>query len=190
MFKTLYQYPQVLLRHAKEPLAKERSTFLSHLAQRGTPRSTLLRYARQLRVIAHVLENKGKVQVSDQEIARCAQRWAQRQRRRGSARSLKWPAAHFVQVARSWYRFMGRLHQEPEPTPPYAKHLEAWVLFLRVEAGLAQSTISNYGWWANSLLQWLRSRGVPWRSITLARVDGFMKHSSSRGLNRVSLATA
>src|ERR1039457_1248623 len=50
MFKTLYQYTQVLLRHAKEPLAKERSTFLSHLAQRGTPRSTLLRYARQLRI--------------------------------------------------------------------------------------------------------------------------------------------
>jgi hypothetical protein len=30
---------------------------------------------------------------------------------------------------------------------------------------------------------------VPWRSITLARMDGFMKHLSSRGLNRVTLAT-
>jgi integrase/recombinase XerD len=77
-----------------------------------------------------------------------------------------------------------------EPTPPYAKHLEAWVLFLRVEVGLAQSTLSNYGWWAKSLLKWLRSQGLPWRSITLSRVDDFMKHSSSRGLNRVSLATA
>jgi cytochrome P450 len=55
MFKALYQYPQVLLRHANEPLAKERSTFLSHLARRGASPSTLLRYARQLRVIAHML---------------------------------------------------------------------------------------------------------------------------------------
>jgi integrase/recombinase XerD len=190
MFKTLYQYSQVLLRHANEPLVKERSTFLSHLARRGASRSTLLRYARQLRVIAHMLDNKGNAQVTDPEIARCAQKWAQRQRRRGRARSLKWPAAHFVQVARAWYRFMGRLHQQPEPTPPYAKQLEAWAVFLRVEGGLAQTTISNYGWWANSLLQWLRSQGVPWRSITLARMDGFMKHLSSRGLNRVTLATA
>jgi site-specific recombinase XerD len=170
-------------------LAKERSTFLSHLAVRGTHRSTLLRYARQLRVIAHVLGNKGDP-VTDQKIARCAKRWAQRQRQRGRARTLKWPAVHFVQVARAWYRFMGRLHQEPEPTPTYAKHLEAWALFLSVEVGLAESTISNYGWWANSLLQWLSSQGVPWRSITLARIDEFMKHLSSRGLNRVSLATA
>ena len=42
--------------HANGPLAEERNTFLKHLASRGTHRSTLLRYTRQLRVIAVLMD--------------------------------------------------------------------------------------------------------------------------------------
>src|ERR1035437_9295641 len=41
MFKQLFHHPRVISRHANAPLADERITFLSHLASRGTPSSTL-----------------------------------------------------------------------------------------------------------------------------------------------------
>ena len=190
MFKTLFQYPRVLLRHADGPLAVERSTFLAHLALLKTPRATLLRYARQLRVIALMLSRREDNQITAQEIACYARKWARRQQQLGRAQSRKWPIAHFVQVAHAWYRFMGRLKEEPQPRPAYARQLEAWTSFLRAEEALAESTIGNYRWWANHFLQWLTAQGASWRRISLVRVDQFMKHLSSQKLNRVSLATA
>ena len=92
MFKSLFHYPRVFSRHANGPLAQERNTFLKHLASRGTPRSTLLRYARQLRVIAVLLDRHLPGPVSREQIARHAQQWARGQRRRGHAQSLKWPS--------------------------------------------------------------------------------------------------
>jgi integrase/recombinase XerD len=189
MFKSLFQYPRVLLRHADGPMAAERSTFITHLAQRSASRSTLLRYARQLRVIALILDRREGDHITAQEITRYGRRWAQRQHQLGRAQSLKWPAAHFVQVACAWYRFMGRLREEPRRTPAYARRLEAWTSFLRAE-DLAESTIGNYRWWANHFLQWLTAQGASWRAISLFRVDEYMKNLSFQKLNRVSLATA
>src|SRR5205807_9871260 len=135
------------------------------------PRSTVLRYARQLRVIALMLDRKEGDHITAQEIARYARTWAQRRQQQGRAQSLKWPAVHFVQVACAWYRFMGRLKEEPRPAPACARQLEAWTSFLRAEEGLAESTIGNYRWWANHFLQWLKAQGASWRPISLVRVD-------------------
>ena len=99
MFKSLFHYPRVFSRHANGPLAEERNTFLKHLASRGTPRSTLLRYARQLRVIAVLMGGHLPGPISREQIAHRAQRWAQGQQRRGHAQGLKWSREHFLQVA-------------------------------------------------------------------------------------------
>jgi len=190
MFNTLFQYRRVLVRHADGPMAAERSTFLAHLARLNESHATLLRYARQLRVIAIMLNRRKGDQITTQEIARYARKWAQRQKKLGRAKSLKWPATHFGQVACAWYRFMGRLREETRRCPAYARQLEAWTSFLRAGEGLAESTIGNYRWWANHFLEWLTAQGASWRPISLIRVDEFMKHLSSQKLNRVSLATA
>jgi len=190
MFKSLFHYPRVLSRHADAPLAKERKTFLNHLASQGTPRSTLLRFARQLRVIAAILESKLPGPISDQQIARWAQRWAKRQRRRGHAQSLKWPRDHFVQVASAWCAYTGWLKREALPRPAYQVKVDTWAGFLGAQEGLAQTTVANYCWWAGGFLKWLQEKDVPLRQVTLPKVDGFMDHLSSQGLSRVSLATA
>lgn len=190
MFKILYQYPRVHSRHANSSLATERCAFLSHLSLQGFARATLLRYARQLRVIVPMLKAEQWAHISHEEIAHCAQRWARRQRQRGRAQSLKWPAAHFAQVACAWCRFMGWLQEESRPARAHGRRLDTWAAFLRGHEGLAESTIFNYGWWVGSFLKWLKAQGAPLHQLTLPRVDGFMKHLSSKGLNRVSLATA
>jgi site-specific recombinase XerD len=190
MFKTLFHYPRVISRHANAPLAQERSTFLSHLASRGTPLSTLLRYARQLRVIAITLGHQGRGLFTRQAIRRSARWWAQRQQELGRAHSLKWPKEHFHQVACAWYAFMGRLKPPPLPPIPHAAELEAWRSCLRSEALLAEGTITDYCWWTKRFLQWLQEERRPLRGLTLASVDRFTQQLAAKGLSRVSLAKA
>ena len=125
MFNTLFQYRRVLVRHADGPMAAERSTFLAHLARLNASHATLLRHARQLRVIAHMLNRRKGDQITRHEIARYARKWARRQKKLGRAQSLKWPATYFAQVACAWYRFMGRLSEETRRSPAYARQLEA-----------------------------------------------------------------
>jgi len=189
MFKTLFRYPRVSSRHANGPLAEERRTFLSHLHTQGVPRSTLLRYASQLLLIAGRLVRKGRDQIARSEIIRCAGCWAQRQRRRSRARTLKGSAERFGQVACAWCSFLGWLKVESPPPDLYSFQRGAWASFLHCE-GLSERTANNYCWWINGFLQWLKQEKVPLRQVTPAVVDGFMRHLSSRGLNRVSLATA
>jgi integrase/recombinase XerD len=190
MFKSLFHYPRVFSRHANGPLAEERNTFLKHLASRGTPRSTLLRYARQLRVIAVLLDRHLPGPISREQIARHAQQWAQGQRRRGHAQGLKWPREHFLQVASAWCTFMGWWQEQPRPRAAYRWRIEAWASFLGGPEGLAETTVANYCWWASDLLEWLQEQDVPLRQITLGQMDRFMEQLSSKGLSRVTLATA
>jgi len=189
MFKTLFRYSRVSSRHANGPLAQERSTFLSHLQSQGVPRSTLLRYASELLLVAGLLPRKGSGQIARNEITCCARRWAQRQRRRGRARTVQWAAQHFDQAACAWCSFLGWLKDPSPPQPAYPSQLSAWASFVQAE-GLSESTAHNYVWWIQSFLQWLKQQEMPLRQVTLAVVDGFMRHLSSKPLSRVSLATA
>ena len=189
MFKTLFRYSRVSSRHANGPLAQERSTFLSHLQSQGVPRSTLLRYASELLLVAGLLPRKGSGQIARNEITCCARRWAQRQRRRGRARTVQWAAQHFDQAACAWCSFLGWLKDPSPPQPAYPSQLSAWASFVQAE-GLSESTAHNYVWWIQSFLQWLKQQEMPLRRVTLAVADGFMRHLSSKPLSRVSLATA
>ena len=189
MFKTLFRYPRVSSRHANGPLAQERSTFLSHLQTQGVPRSTLLRYASELLLVAGLLPGKKSGQIARSEIARCAGRWARRQRRRGRARTVQWATQHFEQAACAWCSFLGWLKDPSPPQPGYPSELRAWAAYVQAE-GLSESTAHNYVWWIQSFLQWLKQQEMPLRRVTLAVVDGFMRHLSSKPLSRVSLATA
>lgn len=190
MFKKLFRYRRAILRHANAPLAKERDSFLSHLAARGTPTSTLLRYARQLRVISVMMEAQPDGPITHQTINQWARRWARRQRKQGRARSLKWPAGHFRQVACAWFCYLGWLKAPALPPVAYAAKLATWRRFLCSEEGLSDATVSACIWWIGGFLQWLRQEKRPLHRLTLTGVDRFTEQLAARGLGRVSLAKA
>jgi Phage integrase, N-terminal SAM-like domain len=181
MFKSLFHSGRVLARHINSPLAAERSTFLTHLVSVGISRSTLLRHARQLRVIAFLLDKQVPGNVTLELIDQCALRWARRQRRRGRVHCLKWSAKYFVQVACAWCRFMGWLKDKSRPAPAYGGLLQTWAAFLRIEEGLAEKTCADYCWWVDGFLRWLIGQEVPLRRVTVAEVDGYLSHLAARG---------
>jgi hypothetical protein len=141
MFQTLFSYPRVLARHAGGPLAEERRRYLEHRAAQGTPRSTLLRYATELLVVASNLRLRPGQLVRPRQIQQAGQRWARRQRRRGRATGLRWSEVHFVQAATLWLGFLGRLKEKPGRAAAYDPQLQRWAAELAARDGLSARTI-------------------------------------------------
>jgi hypothetical protein len=162
MFQTLFRYPRVLARHACGPLAEERRRFLEHRAGQGTPRSTLLRYATELLVVASELKPRLGQRVGPRQIQEAGQRWARRQRRRGRATGLRWSEVHFVQTALLWLRFLGWLEEKPMRAAAYAPRLQQWAAALADQDGLSPRTIAKYQWWAGQFFR-IRSWNWHWR---------------------------
>lgn len=190
MFETLFHYPRVLARHVSGPLAEERRRYLDHRAAQGTPRSTLLRYATELLVVASSLELQPRHPVRPGQIQRAARRWARRQRRRGRANVLHWSERQFVQVATAWLKFLGWLVPKPRPGLPFEARLQRWAGALQDRESLSPRTIAKYRWWAQQFLRRRERSSVPLRNLSVVEADAFLRHLSDRGLSRASLATA
>jgi site-specific recombinase XerD len=190
MFEQLFHYPQVLARQVHGPWADERKRYLTYRAQQGTPHSTLLRWARELLVVASKLALKVGVLVSRSTIQNAAHRWALQQRRQGRAHTLQWSEQLFIQTANAWLAFLGWLQPDPDPPPPYETQWHEWSVWLEQNEGLAETTVRNYGWWARQWLQWLESRSLALSQVTWESLDTFMRGLGTQGLSRVTLATA
>ena len=55
MFDTLFLYPRVLARHRDGPSSQERELFLTHCANAGATRASLLHLASELLLVARLL---------------------------------------------------------------------------------------------------------------------------------------
>lgn len=190
MFEQLFTYPAVLRRHQEAPWVAERARYLAHRAEQGCARQTLLRLAEELLVVARALKVSPTPVVPPAQIAAAAEQWAQRQRRRGRTRSLRWSRGLFIQVATQWLRFLGRL-QEPvaEPTP-WSAVVGDFADWMERERGLSPITIRNRRWHVEQFLRWYAPHGRPLAAVAGADLDAFLAELGRRGWSRVSIATS
>lgn len=183
MFQTLFHYPKVRARHEHSPLATERRAYLSHLADLGSPKSTLRKWANELLVVCRELGLCAPRTVSPLQIRHAAQRWAERQRRRGRARKRQWAQTLFVQTATAWLKFSGRLHERPIRTEVSQPWMDRFVVHLE-DAGKAPTTRTNYCWQVRHFLHWWKGQRRPLRQLRLGDLDRYFQHLSRRGWGR------
>jgi integrase/recombinase XerD len=81
MFGTLFHYPLVLARHRNGPSADDRERYLSHCAQGGAARSTLLGLAPELLAISRRIALDNGRLIPSAEVEMAAGRWVRYQRR-------------------------------------------------------------------------------------------------------------
>jgi len=180
MFTKLLSYPGVLSRHLKAPLAHERESYLAHRARDGTAKETLLRIARELLIIVHEMDLRPQMSIGIESIEVAAERWARRQKRRHRARTLQHSRILFVQAARDWLKYLGRL-TEPEPTvEPHASAIREFSLFMQYERGFSAVTIRNYLWHVRKFLNWFDERCSTLGNVSVLDVDAFVwQHRNS-----------
>ncbi len=190
MLDKLLYYPGVLARHKNAPLLEERELYLAHRAKEGCTNNTLLRIARELLRIVQVLDIPLAAKVTPEQIGTTGDRWARQQCRRGRAHRFKWSRELFVQVAKDWLRFLGRL-DEPAVTPPsFAVLLQAFSTYLESERGLSSVTMRNYYWHVNKFLCWCEDLKRFFPALGISDIDAFLTSRGAKGWSRVSIATS
>lgn len=190
MFEILFEYPRVLARHRDASFADERERFLTHCADQGMARATLLRIARELLVISSHIDLETQPQISVEQIEVAAGRWARHQKRRHRAHCLTWSRQLFIHTAVDWLRFLKRF-QESEGQPHPSAHLvEDFSAFMRDERGLSEVTIRNRCWHVEKFLAWLNEQNRPFSEVALEDADAFLAGNGKQDWGRVSVATS
>jgi integrase/recombinase XerD len=190
MFEELFVYPKVLARHRAGPLADAREQFLAHCAGYGAARHTLLCLAGELLLVAERMDvNSGKT-ISLADVEAAADSWTRYQRRRGRARSGRWPRLRFIQVATAWLRFLGRLEEQSAEPNAFAGQVDDFIAYLRDERGLSASSLYARRWHVECFLRTSFKDKRSIAQLTAEDIDGFLALKGQQGWCRVSVATS
>ena len=190
MFNTLFHYPRVLARHRQGPSAQARERYLTHCADQGAARGTLLRTARELLVIAQRLDITTDHMISTRQVEAAAERWVHHQQRRGRIRGRRGSRQWFIQTALSWLRFLGRLEVHDKNPLPFADLVEHFAAWMRDQRGLSEVTIRHRCWHTQKFLKWLDGQNRSFEEVSLQELDAFLSLQAAQGWGRVSVATS
>lgn len=186
MFETLFHQPKVIARHQGAPFAEERRRYLVHCAEQGYSHGTLLFKARELLWVAYKLDSYPDLRLTLDQVEAVAQDWEERRQCCGQDVNEYWTHRRFMEVARSWLRFLGCLH-EPTHVTPFADQLEAYVTWMAQERGLAPTTIERNQGYIGQFLRWYGARSRTLSNVRLTDLDAFLTHGSDKGWSRVSV---
>lgn len=189
MFEKLFKYRRVLARHRDGPFAEERAHYLSHRAQQGAAKETLLKMARELLVVSREVNLIPGQKIGVVEIEAAAGRWARRQQRHRRARTQRWSRGLFVLTATQWLQFLGRFKKAEEKAVPFSDLINDFATYLCHERGLSAVTIHNYCWHAGHFLGWFDGHSHAFAEVSIPHVDGFLALHGTHGWTRVSVAS-
>jgi site-specific recombinase XerD len=188
MIEGILEEPLALIRHRTAPLLTEREQFLSHLLRQGTSHGRVRSISAYLIHIVRVMELISLRAVGVEEIKKAAECWA---RCRGPFRRT--PAGRaaaycFMNVAKKWLRFHGRLTVPPAAPNPFSGEISDFVEFMRSTQGLSPDTIRSYGSRARTFMKWVAGRHDTLSSVSLYDVDDFLTSKVAQGWRPTTLA--
>jgi site-specific recombinase XerD len=162
-----------------------------HRAGEGIARTTLLRVANELLVVARWMDLSDDRPITHQDIGAVAWRWAHHQQQRGRADGDRWSRRHFVDVATAWLRFLGRLVELPNDDPGvFAAEVEDFAAHLLNERGLALTSVQNRRWHVERFLGAVCRNKSAIGDIVIDEIDAFLGAKGEEGWCRVSVAAS
>jgi integrase/recombinase XerD len=186
MFEKLFKKPSVLFRHENAPYKEERERYLRHCEQHGYALSTLLLFARELLWVAWKLRIYPERGVTLRQVKSVAQGWAKRERYCEKVVDTRWTRIHFIQVVRSWLRFLG-YWREPEQSMPFVYLIEDFRIWMKNERGLASQTIERRCGQLQQFLYWYGGRHSQISDVCLKDIDAFLASYGAKGNCRLSI---
>ena len=183
MFDQLYKCPITLARYRKGPMLEERIAFLTHLANQGYARSTLLVNASRLLAIANAIGPA----VRPRKVLTLAEV----ERRMANQRRFY---CSLCPLAIRWLRYIGRLQERPAPLTPWANKIKAFADYMEHEMELSPETIFHRCWWIKQVFNRLHIKEDSLHKITPQWLDmAFRKLFIPKGYSKwtiVGCATA
>jgi len=140
MSEKLFQYRGVQARHRNAPLAQEREAYLSHRAEQGSAKGTLLNIARELLVVCRYVHLFPLHEIDAAAIQVAAQRWARQQQRHRRARVQRWSQGRFILRATQWLQFLSLLRQPNENVALFSDLIDDFAAFCSLIGHFIQGT--------------------------------------------------
>ena len=173
MYAELFNRPTVLARYRASPHFEARERYLRRLQSEGYSRSTLERIAWVLHIVADVAHRHGTIIGAAQLEARI---------RLSNGRR---PSEHTASMIRhfgvDWLSSIGALAVEPEPPVRFARELEAFTEYMRIERGLSPVTIAT----CNERMRWffatLPARARSLADVSIHQIDAYLDGAARRG---------
>jgi integrase/recombinase XerD len=189
VFEKLFKYRGVQARHRNAPLVKERVAYLSHRADQGFAKATLLNIARELLVICRYLRLLPLHEIDPVEIKVAAQRWARQQRRNHRSKVQYWSQALFILRATQWLHFLGLLKKPEKKATAFSDLIEDFAAFCSRDRGLSPATVRDYCWHIRHFLSWWNGQGRPFSDVSVRDVDAYIFLKGAKHWTRVSVAS-
>jgi integrase/recombinase XerD len=188
MFEQLFSSPRVIREHEEAPYRAERERYLEDRLRRGYRLSGLQLYGRELLWAARRLTLHPGCGFTLQDLKSAADAgWGDRERRFGQALNLQFTRTRFVNSTRPWLRFLGYWHDPPRPCTPFAALEETYRVWMAEERGFTPATIAQQGRCLRLFLLWYAREHRPLAEVTLADIDRFLLHYSTRCTCRASM---
>jgi integrase/recombinase XerD len=189
MFAKLFKYRGVQARHRNAPLAPQRVAYLSHRAEQGSAKATLLNIARELLVVCRYVQLPPLHEIDAAEIEVAAQRWARQQQRHHRAQAQRWSQRLFILRATQWLQFLGLLKQPKEKAAPFTDLIDDFAAFCSRDRGLSPVTVRDYCWHIRHFLSWWNAQGRPFSDVSVRDVDAYISLKGASHWTRVSVAS-
>lgn len=189
MFEDLFKEPDTIERYRAGPLAKQRLSYLRHLADTGASRRTLQLTAIEQARLVRLLDLTEGDTVSIAQIEAAVTEWSRPGPHRfhptvpTSAGSVK----RVVRGAIRWLRFLGWLQEPPVEQCAYHAQLDDYIAWMRDERGLSEDTIRVSRPVVRGFLDWLVADSLSLYSVDITDIDRAM--ASKAATRRYSRST-
>ena len=183
MHHELFKRPAVIARYRAGPHVEARERYLQQARDEGYSGSMLERIAWVLLIVAEALPGHGRGISSTRLKSLLRQRI-----RLSSGRPPSACTAGLIQgFGEDWLRCIGAMTPEAARSPRFARELDAFTQYMRVERGLSPVTIATreerMRWFFAALPSRVRSLG----DVTIDQIDAFLEDEARRGWSRSSL---
>ena len=189
LFSRLFERRHARKRHTSGPLLQERLLYLQYWDDLKARDGTLRRIAQYQLLIVDLLRFQTVRMMSIHEIEEAAEKWAKNEkvRRRNNTYS-KFSKGRFINDATGWFKMLGCLTAEPDPSIPFQEYRDKYLEYTIQEQGLAEETVYNRSWLLRDFLMNINDRVKKFAAILPSTIDEVLtKKHDSDGLSRKSV---
>ena len=186
MFEKLFTRPIVVHRHKHAPYREERERYLEHCERQGYKRVMLRKYEQELVWVAKKMRIDPEHGVTLQQVKDAARGWKRRGDAAGRTINSRRARIRFIQVAKSWLRFLG-CWREPNQSVPFGPLIEEYKAWMEHERGFTFLTISRLSWYLSQFLRWYERLGRSFSEVCIKDTDAFLASYGAKGNCRTSV---
>lgn len=187
-FEKLIGRVEWIRRYTTGPFLEERNAFLLHLRDLGYSTRQLRTNNKYMLWIAELIDLRQPFAVTPAQVERAANKWvATHCRARSSANTVRVAKGAFKQVAKNWFRFLGRWCSDL-PCSRYLPEIDSFLQHLREDRGYTVATVLTRESALRLFFNWLALKECALEDVVPTTIADYFVEHRSKNWTRITIA--